>query len=35
MTWQQLLNEGKIDKHQTTRQELGDIRAVVARDLDL
>jgi len=33
MTWQELLNEGRIERHQTSRQELDALRAVIARDL--
>ncbi len=33
MTWQDLLNEGRIEKHTTSRAELDELRAVVARDL--
>jgi uncharacterized protein (UPF0332 family) len=33
MTWQELLNEDRIERHQTSRQELDALRAVVARDL--
>lgn len=33
MTWQELLDEGRIEKHQTSRRELDDLRAVIARDL--
>jgi len=33
MTWQDLLNEGRIEKHKTSRAELGELRGVVARDL--
>ena len=33
MSWRNLLNQGKIDRHQTSRKELDDLRAVVARDL--
>ena len=33
MTWQDLLIEGRIEEHQTSRRELNDLRAIVARDL--
>jgi len=33
MTWQDLLNKGRIEEHTTTRAELDELRAVVARDL--
>ena len=33
MTWQELLNEGRIEKHETSRRELDDLRNVIARDL--
>jgi len=33
MTWQDLLNRGRIEKHKTSRAELGELRGVVARDL--
>jgi len=33
MTWQELLNEGKIEKHQTSRKELDDLRGVIAREI--
>jgi uncharacterized protein (UPF0332 family) len=33
MTWDDLLKEGRIDKHQTSWQELEDLRGVVERDL--
>lgn len=33
MTWQELLNEDRIEKHQTSRQELDELRSIVARDL--
>lgn len=33
MTWQKLLDEGRIDKHRTSRRELDDLRTVIARDL--
>jgi len=33
MTWQELLNEGRIEKHTTSPAELDELRAVVARDL--
>ncbi len=33
MTWNDLFNEGRIDRHQTSRQEMEDLRGVVARDL--
>jgi len=34
MTWQELLNEGRIEKHQTSRRELDDLRNVITRDLE-
>lgn len=33
MTWQDLLDEGRIEEHKTSRKELDDIRALIARDL--
>lgn len=33
MTWQELLNEGRIEKHQTSRGELDALRNVITRDL--
>jgi len=33
MTWNDLLNDGRIDRHQTSRQELEDLQGIVARDL--
>ena len=33
MTWQELLNEGRIERHQTSRKELDALRALVVRDL--
>ena len=33
MTWQDLLDEGRIAEHTTTRAELDELRAIVARDL--
>lgn len=33
MTWQELLNEDRVEKHKTSRRELDDLRAVIARDL--
>ncbi|MBN2375980.1 MAG: hypothetical protein JXD22_06250 [Sedimentisphaerales bacterium] len=33
MTWQDLLNEGRVEKHRTSRRELDDLRAVIVRDL--
>ena len=33
MNWQELLNEGRVEKHRTSRRELDDLRAVIARDL--
>lgn len=33
MTWQELLNEDRIEKHQTSRRELNGLRAVIVRDL--
>jgi uncharacterized protein (UPF0332 family) len=33
MNWQELLDEGWIEEHQTSQRELNDLRKVVARDL--
>jgi uncharacterized protein (UPF0332 family) len=33
MTWQELLNEGRIEGHQTSRKEMNDLRALIARDI--
>ena len=33
MTWQDLLNRGRIEKHKTSPAELRELRGVVARDL--
>lgn len=33
MAWQELLNEDRVEKHKTSRRELDDLRAVIARDL--
>ena len=33
MNWQTLLRAGRIKPHQTSKQELDDLRAVIARDL--
>ena len=33
MTWQELLNEGKIERRQASRAELNELREAVARDL--
>jgi uncharacterized protein (UPF0332 family) len=33
MTWQDLLKEGRIERHKTSRAELTELRGVVARDL--
>ena len=33
MSWQQLLARGEIKAHQTSKQELDNIRALIARDL--
>lgn len=33
MSWQQLLAANRVRRHTTSRQELTDLRAVVARDL--
>ncbi len=35
MSWRNLLNQGKIDRHQTSRKELDDLRAVVARAMPM
>lgn len=34
MSWQDFLDEGRIEKHQTSRKELDALRAVIARDLE-
>jgi len=33
MSWKQLLAKGEVKAHQTSRQELDNIRALIARDL--
>ena len=33
MSWRQLLASKRVQKHATTRQELDELRAVIARDL--
>jgi hypothetical protein len=33
MSWQDLINEGRIEEHKTSRAELDELRAVIARDL--
>ncbi len=33
MSWQQLLAANRVRRHTTSRQELTDLRAVIARDL--
>jgi len=33
MTWKQLLAKGDVKAHQTSRQEMDNIRALIARDL--
>jgi hypothetical protein len=33
MSWKQLLAKGNVKAHQTSRQELDNIRALIARDL--
>jgi hypothetical protein len=33
MSWQQLLTDGRVETHQTSRQELNDLRSAVARNL--
>lgn len=33
VTWSQLLAQHRVQKHATSKQELDDLRAVVARDL--
>ncbi len=33
MSWQQLLAANRVRRHATSRQELTDLRAVIARDL--
>jgi hypothetical protein len=34
MTWKQLLSEGRVEPHRTTKQELENLRAAVARNLN-
>lgn len=34
MSWQRLQNEGRVRAHQTSAQELFDLRSVVERDLE-
>jgi hypothetical protein len=33
MSWKQLLTDGRVEPHQTTKQELDGLRAAVARNL--
>jgi hypothetical protein len=33
MTWQQLIASNRVKTHETSRQEIDDLRAVVGRDL--
>ena len=33
MSWKQLLGKGEVKAHQTSKQELDNIRALIARDL--
>lgn len=33
MTWKQLLAKGEVKPHQTSKQELDNMRALIARDL--
>lgn len=33
MTWKDLFLEGRVEEHRTSRQEISDLRQVVARDL--
>ena len=33
MSWTKLLQDGKVHRHRTSAQELGEIRRLVARDL--
>jgi len=33
MSWKQLLGDGRVEAHQTSKQELDDLRAAVARNL--
>lgn len=33
MTWQQLLKEGRVERHRTSKEELDGLRAVVGRNL--
>jgi len=33
MNWQDLLAEGWVERHQTSRRELDDLHRVIARDL--
>jgi hypothetical protein len=33
MTWQQLLNTNRVRPHKTSKQELDDLRTIIARDL--
>lgn len=34
MTWQTLLENGRIKRHRTSLQEIADVRDVIARDLN-
>lgn len=33
MSWQKLLNQNRVERHTTSKQEMGDLRALVARNL--
>ena len=34
MTWKNLQNQGRVEKHVTSKAELDDLRAVIQRNLD-
>ena len=34
MSWKKLPAEGKVRAHKTSRKELGDLRALIVRDLE-
>ena len=34
MSWKKLLAQGKVHVHKTNKKELGDLRAVIGRDLE-
>ena len=34
MSWKKLQAEGKVHAHKTSKKELGDLRAVIVRDLE-